>query len=101
MWPKVMFYGVDRDLAPKDLPRLIADQNLNLGLDRGSIGERLKVELRKGQKEGPITWWVGSVRSDGKVKEFVDFTKCFKCQRYGYNAVTYRKRKMSALDAQG
>lgn len=110
MWPKVMVYDVDRDLAPNDLPGLVADQNPDLGLDRNSMVEGLKPEFRKGPKEGKTTWWVCSARPDVyrallkarrifiglmscKVKEFVDLTKCFKCQRYGHTAATCRNEK--------
>ncbi|KAE9543416.1 hypothetical protein AGLY_002216 [Aphis glycines] len=99
--PKVIIYDVDRQIAPEDLSKRIAEQNPELELSELDT-KRIVPRFRTGPKEDLTVHWVCEVHPEVfrkinnrrvylsyslcRITEYLNITICNKCQKFGHIA---------------
>ncbi|XP_022164208.1 uncharacterized protein LOC111029501 [Myzus persicae] len=99
--PKVIIYDVEKDIRPDELAKAIIEQNPELELELKD-SDKIQPKFKRGPKDKDIVHWVCEIRpeifkkvinrsvyigySACKVKEFLDVSICYRCQKYGHIA---------------
>ncbi|XP_060843818.1 uncharacterized protein LOC132923859, partial [Rhopalosiphum padi] len=107
--PKIIIYDVEKDVRPDELARTIIEQNPELGIDL-SDKDKIQPKFKRGPRDKEIVHWVCEVRpeifkkvidrsvyigySACRVKEFLDVSICYRCQKYGHIAAKCRATEM-------
>jgi len=105
--PKVIIYDVDREIKPDELSARIAQQNPEMELTDEDI-KRIVPRFKTGPRDQPYVHWVCEVHQTTfrkindkrvyisyslcRITEYLQVTKCNKCQKFGHIAAKCRSK---------
>jgi len=108
--PKIIIlYDVETEVKPEDLAKTVIEQNPELGLTQ-SDKDKIVPRFKRGARDKAVVHWVCEVKpeifkkivdrsiyfcySACRVKEFLEVSICFRCQKYGHIAAKCQAKDM-------
>lgn len=108
--PRVLIYDIEKDITKEELTKAIVTQNPELGIDESRAEEHIKPVFMNGPKGRDVVWWIVETSPEAykgliaakrvfvgfmscRVKEYLNSTKCSKCQKFGHTAAYCKSEK--------